>query len=137
MKRQRRYRKREDQIVSAVRIDLKFGGFDYKKWGGVQTCNPGDWLVDNRGDIYTIAADSFEETYERVSPGRYRKMGMVWAEVASEAGVIKTKEGSTAYRSGDYIVCNNEDGTDAYAVGKTRFEAMYEPVNSQAPRTSR
>ena len=49
----------------------------------------------------------------------------MWCEVASEAGSVKTQEGTTAYEKGDYLVSNEADGGDAYAVAKDKFEAMY------------
>jgi hypothetical protein len=40
---------------------------------------------------------------------------------------VRTKEGSTHYEAGDYLVYNQQDGGDAYAVSKRAFERMYEP----------
>ena len=122
-----RYRRRPDRPVTAVKFDLDIDGFSYRKWGEVQRCRRGDWLVDNDGDVYTVAGDVFARTYRAVGPGAYVKRTPVWAEVATDAGRVATKEGSTGYAAGDYLVSNNEDGTDAYAVGKSKFEAMYEP----------
>jgi hypothetical protein len=113
--------------VAAVRLALDTAGFEYEKWGGTQRCKPGDWVVDNRGDVYTIDADSFAETYERVGVGQYVKRTPVWAEVATSHGVVETKEGGTEYGPGDYIVSNRRDGGDAWAMGPEAFEAMYEP----------
>ena len=39
---------------------------------------------------------------------------------------MKTKEGATHYRVGDYLVSNERDGGDAYAITADKFEAMYE-----------
>jgi hypothetical protein len=122
-----KYRKRADAAVSAVRLDLDTEGFSYRKWGGEQRCKPGDWLVDNRGDIYTVDADTFARTYSEISPGRYVKTTEVWVEIAENDGVIKTLEGETGYSAGDYIVYNDEQGADAYAVTPEVFESMYEP----------
>ena len=52
----------------------------------------------------------------------------IWAERADAAGDVKTKEGATHYESGDYLVFNQEDGGDAYAISKAAFERMYEPA---------
>lgn len=121
-----RYRKRADQFVLAIRLSLETEGFGYRKWGDAQRCKAGDWLVDNDGDVYTVDADAFARTYRRVEPGRYVKTTPVWAERAANAGSIATKEGLTHYAAGDYIVFNDEDGTDGYAVSPPKFEAMYE-----------
>lgn len=110
----------------AVRLDLDTEGFTYNKWGAEQGCKPGDWLVDNGGDIYSIDADVFARTYRCVSAGNYVKATPVWAEVAREAGSVITKEGESKYQAGDYLVSNNKDGTDAYCISASKFESMYE-----------
>ena len=84
----RQYRRRERTFVTAVRLDLNTDGFTYLKWGGTQRCKRGDWLVNNQGDVYTIDAETFERTYQMVSPGLYEKVAPVWAEVAAEPGTI-------------------------------------------------
>ncbi len=122
----RKYKKKQTSFVTAVQLDLDTEGFVYNKWGGKQVCKRGDWLVDNNGDKYTVAQKSFAKTYKFVSPGVYIKSAPVWAEVAAKAGKVKTNEGETAYRAGDYLVSNNEDGTDAYAISAEKFESMYD-----------
>jgi hypothetical protein len=121
-----RYRKKSDRFVVAVQVDLDTAGFSYTKWGAEQRCKPGDWLVDNEGDIYTIDSEVFANTYRRVRPGIYVKAAPVWAEVAAASGVFDTKEGRSHYQKGDYLVYNNRDGTDAYCVSAAKFEAMYD-----------
>jgi hypothetical protein len=125
----RKYRKRADQAVVAVRLALKTRGFTYEKWGETQACKAGDWLVDNNGDVYTVDAATFARTYREVGRGSYVKTTPVWAEVARADGHVNTKEGATHYRAGDYLVANEEDGGDAYAVKAAAFEAMYEPAD--------
>jgi hypothetical protein len=49
----------------------------------------------------------------------------VWAEQAERAGSVETKEGVTHYQAGDYLVSNNRDGSDAYAMGAETFESLY------------
>ncbi len=124
----RRYRKKQDSVITAVQLNLETEGFNYRKWGGEQHCKAGDWLVDNQGDCYTVDQESFADTYSRVSPGVYRKTKMVLAAVATEAGTVATREGFTAYEAGDYLVYNNGEGADVYAVAGAKFEEMYEPV---------
>jgi hypothetical protein len=123
----RRYRKKATLFVAAVRLSLDTEGFTYRKWGGVQQCKPGDWLVDNAGDVYTVDAEVFARTYREVSPGVYAKVTPVWAEVAPVGGVIQTKEGTSHYQAGDYLVYNEEDGTDGYCMSAQKFEEMYGP----------
>jgi hypothetical protein len=53
----------------------------------------------------------------------------VWAERATVAGVVTTKEGASHYGAGDYLVSNEEDGSDAYCISADKFEAMYDPAD--------
>jgi hypothetical protein len=126
MSARQRYFKREQTEVIAVQLDLDTGGFTYRKWGGDQACKPGDWLVNNGGDVYTVDRATFARTYRLASPGLYRKQTPVWAEQTKGAGSIKTREGVTHYEAGAYLVFNDEGGKDGYAVTAPAFEAMYE-----------
>ena len=123
-----KYVKRERTQVVAVQLDLETSGFTYRKWGGEQTCKPGDWIVNNGGDVYTVDRDTFARTYRAEGQGLYRKVAPVWAERVDRADAIKTKEGVTHYQAGAYVVFNDEEGQDGYAVTAPSFEAMYEPV---------
>jgi hypothetical protein len=120
-----RYVRRPDKPVIAVRLDLETDGFFYQKWGGKQRAKSGDWIVDNKGDVYTVDADVFARTYRRTGPGKYVKTTPIWAASATHAGSVRTKEGVTHYVAGDYIVSNDEDGSDGYAVTAKKFKSMY------------
>lgn len=130
----RKYQKKKSATVVAVQLDLDTDGFSYHKWGAEQKCHAGDWIVNNNGEVYTVNNESFTETYGQISPGIYYKQGAVWAERATQAGVVKTKEGETHYDVGVYLVSNNEDGTDGYAVEQENFEDMYELVDEVIDR---
>lgn len=121
----RRYVRRPDRPVAAVRLALETDGLVYRKWGGEQRAKPGDWIVDNNGDVYTVDADVFARTYRQTATGAYVKTTPVWAERATSAGQVKTKEGSTHYEPGDYLVSNNSDGSDEYAMEADKFEELY------------
>ena len=121
------YRRRPETAVTAVRLDLDTDGITYRKWGAVQRSKPGDWLVDNDGDVYTVDADVFARTYREIAPGRFEKQGLVWAERADSPGAIATKEGSTEYAAGDMLVFNDEAGEDGWAMSAERFARLYEP----------
>lgn len=126
MSQYRRYRKKPDQFVIAVPLGLEFTVFTYRKWGAEQHAKPGDWLVNNNGEIYTIDRESFAQSYQEVQPGRYVKTTPVWAMVATQDGQIKTKEGISHYQIGDYLLSNDPNGDDMYCTSAARFEAMYE-----------
>ncbi|MDM0053530.1 hypothetical protein [Variovorax sp. J22R115] len=122
----KRYRRLPGQPVVAVQLKLESDDFEYRKWGEEQHCKANDWVVDNSGEVYTVDAESFARTYTAEGRGTYVKTGKVWAERASLAGRVATKEGDTNYEAGDWLVSNDEDGSDAYAVSAKKFEGMYE-----------
>lgn len=128
MNKRRKYRKKSTQFVIAVKLDLDTKGLVYRKWGSTQRAKRGDWLVDNDGEVYSVDGKSFARTYRRLRPGVYVKSQPVWAEVASAAGSVKTKEGKSSYRRGDYLVFNEANGGDAYCMSAKKFKAMYRPA---------
>mgnify|MGYP000493816362 CR=1 FL=1 len=128
-----RYRRKPDQAVTAICLALEFDGLSYRKWGADQRANKGDWLVEHDGDVYTVAADSFARTYRAVGPGRWLKTTPVWAEVAAQEGSVTTKEGRTQFKTGDWLVSNEADGSDAYAISADKFQQLYEPNPDVAP----
>ena len=123
-----KYQKKTASQVVAVQLDLETDGLTYQKWGGTQTCKAGDWIVNNDGEIYTVDRETFSRTYSAVSPGIYEKVAPVWARVAEQPGQIATKEGMTHYQAGAYLVYNDPDGKDGYAVDAEAFEKMYAPA---------
>lgn len=124
----RKYIKKAGSEVVAVQLQLDTDGFTYRKWGGVQTCKRGDWVVNNGGDVYTVDAEVFASTYREVSPGLYHKEAPVWAVVADADGAIRTKEGLTNYRKGWYLVYNDAERKEGWAISPEKFHSMYEPV---------
>jgi hypothetical protein len=120
------YKRRPGAKVHAIRLDLETSGFEYVKWGSTQHCKKGDFIVLNADEVYTVDAETFANTYAATGPAEYEKVGTVWAEQAKSAGVIDTKEGKTRYEAGDYVVYNDREQTDGYAVSPAKFEKMYE-----------
>jgi hypothetical protein len=125
----KQYRRRANHDVVAVQLALDTEGFRYRKWGAEQHCKAGDWLVNNGGDTYTVDHDTFARTYSEVAPGQFRKTALVWAEQKAAAGAVNTREGTTHYAAGDYLVSNDEAWHDVYAVSAQKFAEMYEPVD--------
>jgi hypothetical protein len=121
----RRFLPRPERTVVAIRLPRDANALVYRKWGGEQRAKPGDWLVDNDGDVYTVDAEVFRRTYRAAGHGIYVKTTPVWAERATQAGSVKTKEGSTQYEAGDYVVSSDPDGDDRYAIPAARFDALY------------
>ena len=121
----RRYVRRADRPVVAVRLALESDGLVYRKWHDEQRAKPGDWIVDSDGDVYTVDAEVFARTYRRVGPDTYVKITPVWAERAQTGGTVRTKEGASHYQAGDYLVSNDRGGADEYAVSAQKFESLY------------
>jgi len=115
----------------AVRLSLDTDGLTYRKWGAKQHAKRGDWVVDNDGEVYTVDARTFARTYKRIGVGAYVKRTPVWAEQAERSGHVKTKEGTTHYKAGDYLVSNRADGSDMYAMTANKFERLYMPARRQ------
>ncbi len=130
MSQRKAYRKRPEFYVTAVQLDLEELQLTHRKWGHTQSCKTGDWLVNNGGDVYTVDKSYFREHYQRISPGVYKKIAAVWAEVAEYDGELPTLEGTSAYRAGDYLVFDAEQGGHGYPVPRLRFERMYEELES-------
>lgn len=126
MSRLRKFQRKENTSITAVRLDLDTEGFTYQKWGGTQHCKPGDWLVNDAGETYTIDAQTFAKTYREVSPAVYAKESPIWAEEATASGTILTKEGSTDFLAGDFLVFNDAARQDGYAVKAEIFHTLYE-----------
>lgn len=122
-----KYRKKETVIAIQLNLELKDGIFEYEAWGGPQTARRGDWLINRNGEeVYTCEADVFAETYEKVSPGVYRKTAAVEADECLADCKIDTLEGQSDCKAGDFVVTN--PGGDRYPVERGIFLDIYEPM---------
>jgi hypothetical protein len=131
----KKYSKRDNTPITAVQLAMDVEELRYQKWGATQNAKPGDWVVSNGEDTYTVDQQSFANTYSSVGKGEYIKSGFVWAERAETPGQIATKEGQSDYAAGDYLVYNNPDRSDGYTIAGDKFHAMYqeadEPMNDK------
>jgi len=122
-------RKSSMAVMTAIRLDLEIECFTYQKWGGLQKCKPGDWLVTDNGYVYTVDNDYFLDNYRQVSPGRYEKYGVVWAEMTFEDGAFEAMTGTSSYSAGDYLVYDRQEGEGRrYPVRKHQFERLYQEI---------
>lgn len=125
------YRRRPTATVVAIQMNLQMTGLLYEKWGGLQVGKPGDWLVQNGVEVYTVDKDSFAKTYTTAGPvGHFAKTGAVWAMEADTDGKIKTKEGYSDYKHGDMLVWNDPYKSDGYCMSQEKFFELYETEGS-------
>lgn len=125
------YKRKKTPPITAIQLNFDVPKdqkvmFKYEKWGATQQCKPGDWLAKNGDEVYTIDAESFKKTYTKVEGDLYEKTVGVYATKAKEDGSINTKEGTTHYKTGDWIVYNDEGLTDGYAISDTKMRSMYD-----------
>lgn len=126
-----KYKRRPGNEVQAIQLPQLAHSMIYIAWGAEQSANTGDWLIrSTAGEVWTVEKKSFEHTYCPVinRPGWFDKFAPVWAKRATEAGVVKTKEGESAYAAGDYICYSGGNTTDVWPLAQSAFEMRYEPV---------
>ena len=119
--------------VNAIQLtfDESEKSISYVKWGGEQTAKFGDWLVHNPtgGDTYTVDNESFYNTYMAVADtfGLYQKKGAWCKRVPFNAApfTIPTKEGGTQVNPGDWLMANNVDLSDKYAMRHEKWLKLY------------
>lgn len=120
----KQYKRKPGAEVLAIQIP---GHMLYKMWGDVQHGKPGDWLLQNQEEVYTVDAESFARIYRAGSgPGFYVKAAPVWATIAEVDGKVHTKEGYSDYKTGDMLVWNNPDSSDGYCMSQEKFFSLYE-----------
>lgn len=78
MSTRRRYRKKPDQFVVAIQLDLDTEGLTYVKWGARQQCKREDCLVDNQGGYLFCKQRSL---CENLSPGQPRNLYEIRADM--------------------------------------------------------
>jgi len=79
------------------------------------------------GHVNTVSAGVFTRTYQPVGPTISVKHTIVWAEAAACDRDMRTRQGRTPYRHGDYRVWNDEGGTDSYVIANKKFTWLYLP----------
>ena len=120
-------RRRPDQYVIAVQLDLDTAGFTFRKWGAEQRVQARRLArrqrrrrlhrrrgQSSRAPTASCAAAPTSRR-RRCGPRRARR----------PAASPRRRAARTTGRR--LLVSNDEDGSDAYAVDAAKFEAMYEP----------
>jgi hypothetical protein len=94
--------------------------------GSVLRGEVGDWLIRGEGSEWTVAATVFTATYEEVSPGTWRKVGIVHAIQVGSAVDVETPEGIAHADPGDWLVTSPASGT--WPVTDDVFRQRYAPA---------
>lgn len=87
---------------------------------------PGDWLVEDGAQKWTVADAVFRETYEQVDNGTYAKRAPVFARMVSGNVTLVTLEGNIALSPGDWLVCNLNG--DCWGMTAVQFASKYRPA---------
>lgn len=95
--------------------------------GDVLVGRAGDWLVSNDSDMWTVAADVFERTYEQLPNGRWRKTALITAVRATERTTIQTLEGPAVAEVGDWIATNPTG--ESWPIKADTFARHYVPAD--------
>nr|WP_156524234.1 hypothetical protein [Gordonia sp. LAM0048] len=94
--------------------------------GETMTAQPGDWEVtDSSGNVRSVAAAVFDQTYERIDADRYRRVGIVSARRAIAAEVVETLEGPITATADEWIL--EGAAGERWPVPDAHFRASYEP----------
>jgi hypothetical protein len=95
--------------------------------GDVLQAKRGDWRVSNaEGDVWSVARDVFEQTYEHVAGTRWRRIGEVKARPAVEGEVVESLEGSERARAGDWVM--EGPAGERWVTSAAHFSAYYSRV---------
>lgn len=95
--------------------------------GDVLDAQEGDWwVVDDAGVGRSVKPEAFAASYLEVSPGRFRRVGLVSARRATVEEVVATLEGTALAEPGMWVV-TGPDG-DSWPVPDEVFRAGYEAL---------
>lgn len=92
--------------------------------GSEMSAAAGDWMVTDGQKSWTVDHQIFEATYRSMSPGVFRKFGIVQARQIEVSAIIPTLEGNVCAEPGDWVV-RGEAG-DVWPVPDLEFTRAYE-----------
>jgi hypothetical protein len=92
--------------------------------GEVLHAKPGDWRVSNAdGDVWSVAPEIFETTYEQIAANRWRRIGEINARPAVEGEVVESLEGPERARAGDWVM--EGPAGERWVTSAAHFQANY------------
>jgi hypothetical protein len=115
---------RSTAVVDATRLTAP------RTWHTARGCAlaavAGDWLVTDGSEEWTVAADIFARTYDRLPDGRYAKHATVDAVRTDRPVEVRTLEGPARAEPGDWVL-RGVDG-ELWTVTDAYFRTHYEPA---------
>lgn len=94
--------------------------------------NAGDWLISDESLSWPVAADVFAATYTKADgQDMYVKTGTVHAIKLFQPFTVRTLEGETTGRPGDWLV--QGPAGEAWPIPWEEFERNYTPVSPGPP----
>lgn len=91
--------------------------------GSTMRGKPGDWLISEGDEEWTVDQRIFEESYEEVGVTKYRKASPVRARQLENSTTLETLEGTDCLSAGDWIVMNNSG--ECWGMPDTTFRERY------------
>jgi hypothetical protein len=116
--------------VGEVRAEQLVAGLTWRNASGDElSAAPGDWLVvDHQGDERTVRDGEFHASHAHLGGNRWRRVGAVRAWRVDEATAVRTIEGTTVARPGDWIV--QGCGGERWPIGDDQFRRGYVPAGA-------
>lgn len=93
--------------------------------GSLLEARPGDWLLTDGDQEWTVAADVFDRSYRRSPDGRYLKSATVRAVRLTKATEVPTLEGRSTAAAGDWLLCGVD--SELWPVTDAHFRRCYAP----------
>lgn len=89
------------------------------------TGQPGDWLLGEGSERWTVIDSVFQATYQNIGEGLYEKHAPVRAVKLSDSLTLATLEGTITLEPGDWLVCNLSG--ECWGMSDSQFTAKYSP----------
>lgn len=93
--------------------------------GELLTGQPGDWLLGEGAQRWTVIDSVFRSTYEAIGDGVYEKRAPVRAMKLPAGLTLATLEGTITLEAGDWMVCNLSG--ECWGMSESQFTAKYRP----------
>lgn len=101
--------------------------------GATMQADPGDWMVEENGESWSVRDDIFRSSYRHLSGSQWQRSGTILARPAQPGETIDTPEGPTTAADGDWVVRGNHG--DHWPVPADVFARHYVEIDGPASRS--